>query len=71
MLSMQSSSIAKPRGGTVRHDAVAWGYARGAGQRGVDIIQDCAVTAIRREAERVVVRIVDEALGGAGARLQF
>ena len=28
------------RGGTVRHDAVAWGYARGADRRGVDIIQN-------------------------------
>lgn len=32
------------RGGTVRHDAVAWGYARGADLRGVDIIQNCEVT---------------------------
>jgi len=32
------------RGGTARHDAVAWGYARGADQRGVDIIQNCQVT---------------------------
>ena len=32
------------RGGTVRHDAVAWGYARGADTRGVDIIQNCEVT---------------------------
>ena len=31
------------RGGTIRHDAVAWGYARGADQRGVDIIQNCEV----------------------------
>ena len=31
----------QPRGGTVRHDAVAWGYARGADARGVDIIQNC------------------------------
>ena len=35
------------RGGTVRHDAVAWGYARGADRRGVDIIQNCEVKAIR------------------------
>ena len=34
----------QPRGGTARHDAVAWGYARGADQRGVDIIQNCEVT---------------------------
>ena len=32
------------RGGTVRHDAVAWGYARGADAEGVDIIQNCEVT---------------------------
>jgi sarcosine oxidase subunit beta len=32
------------RGGVVRHDAVAWGYARAANARGVDIIQDCEVT---------------------------
>ena len=37
------------RGGTARHDAVAWGYARGADQRGVDIIQNCEVTGIRRD----------------------
>ena len=36
------------RGGTVRHDAVAWGFARGADMRGVDVIQHCEVTAIRR-----------------------
>jgi sarcosine oxidase subunit beta len=32
------------RAGTARHDAVAWGYARGADGRGVDIIQNCEVT---------------------------
>jgi len=37
------------RGGTARHDAVAWGYARGADARGVDIIQQCEVTGIARE----------------------
>jgi sarcosine oxidase subunit beta len=35
-----------PRGGTARHDAVAWGYARGASARGVDLIQNCEVTGI-------------------------
>lgn len=35
-----------PRGGTARHDAVAWGYARAADQRGVDLIQQCEVTGI-------------------------
>ena len=34
------------RGGTARHDAVAWGYARGASNLGVDIIQQCEVTGI-------------------------
>lgn len=34
----------QPRGGTVRHDAVAWGYARAADQYGVDIIENCEVT---------------------------
>ncbi|WP_299428757.1 sarcosine oxidase subunit beta family protein [uncultured Shimia sp.] len=37
------------RGGTVRHDAVAWGYARGADQRGVDIIQNCEATGFKVE----------------------
>ena len=36
--------IWQPRGGSVRHDAVAWGYARGADSRGVDLIQNCEVT---------------------------
>ena len=34
----------QPRGGTVRHDAVVWGYARAADALGVDIIQNCEVT---------------------------
>ena len=34
----------QPRGGTARHDAVAWGYARQADAMGVDIIQNCEVT---------------------------
>lgn len=34
----------QPRGGTVRHDAVAWGYAHAADKRGVDIIENCEVT---------------------------
>ena len=38
-----------PRGGVARHDAVAWGFARAADARGVDIIQNCEVTGIRRE----------------------
>ncbi len=42
------------RGGTVRHDAVAWGYARAASEWGVDIVEHCEVTGIRRVGERVV-----------------
>ncbi|MEM6941521.1 MAG: sarcosine oxidase subunit beta family protein [Pseudomonadota bacterium] len=42
------------RGGTARHDAVAWGYARGADQRGVDLIQQCEVTGIDIEGGRVI-----------------
>jgi len=38
--------LLQPRAGTARHDAVAWGYARGASERGVDIIQNCEVTGI-------------------------
>jgi sarcosine oxidase subunit beta len=42
------------RGGTARHDAVAWGYARAADALGVDIIENCEVTAIRRDAAGAV-----------------
>ena len=41
------------RAGTARHDAVAWGYARGADARGVDIIQNCEVTGVLTEKGRV------------------
>jgi heterotetrameric sarcosine oxidase beta subunit len=41
------------RGGTARHDAVVWGYARAADSRGVDILQNCEVTGFRREGGRV------------------
>jgi sarcosine oxidase subunit beta len=41
------------RGGTARHDAVAWGYARAASALGVDIIQRCEVTGIQRDASGV------------------
>ena len=42
------------RGGTARHDAVAWGYARGADSYGVDIIQKCEVTGFVRDGDAVV-----------------
>ena len=45
------------RGGTARHDAVAWGYARAADRLGVDIIQNCEVTGIRRDAAGAVAGV--------------
>ncbi len=54
------------RGGTVRHDAVAWGYARAADRRGVDILQHTEVTGIRVEAGQVVG--VETTRGFIGAR---
>src|SRR5213592_4967432 len=42
------------RGGTARHDAVVWGFARAASNLGVDIIQNCEVTGFIRQAGRVV-----------------
>jgi sarcosine oxidase subunit beta len=53
------------RGGTARHDAVAWGYARAADQLGVDIIQQCEVTGFRVEGGRV--RGVQTSRGEIGA----
>jgi sarcosine oxidase subunit beta len=44
--------LLQPRAGVARHDAIAWGYARAADARGVDIIQQCAVTGIRIERGR-------------------
>ena len=43
----------QPRGGTARHDAVAWGYARACSAMGMDIIQKCEVTGIRSEGGKV------------------
>jgi sarcosine oxidase subunit beta len=47
-------ALLQQRGGTVRHDAVAWGYAHAADQRGVDLLQNCEVTGIRVADGRVV-----------------
>jgi sarcosine oxidase subunit beta len=66
--------LLQPRGGTVRHDAVAWGYARAADSRGVDICQNCEVTGIRVENGRALgvettkgyVRAKKVALAAAG-----
>ena len=54
------------RGGTVRHDAVAWGYARAADALGVDILQNCAVTGLTIENGRI--RGVETTRGAIRAR---
>ena len=59
-------ALMQPRGGTVRHDAVAWGYARGADQLGVDIIENCEVTGIR--IEQGEVKGVETSRGLIGAK---
>jgi methylglutamate dehydrogenase subunit A len=46
-------SILQPRAGTVRHDAVAWGYARAASQLGVHIIENCEVTGFVKSGNKV------------------
>jgi sarcosine oxidase subunit beta len=57
--------LLQPRGGTVRHDAVAWGYARAADRLGVDIIENCEVTGIR--VANGAVRGVETSRGYVGA----
>ncbi len=41
------------RAGTARHDAVAWGYARGADRRGVDMLENCEVTGFLRDGDKI------------------
>jgi sarcosine oxidase subunit beta len=41
------------RGGTIRHDAVVWGYARAASALGVDIVQRCEVVGFEKRGDRV------------------
>lgn len=47
------AGLLQPRGGTARHDAVAWGYARAADALGVDIIQNCEVIGFDIQGGRV------------------
>jgi len=54
------------RGGTVRHDAVAWGYARGADRLGVDIIENAEVTGFRMDNGRITG--VETSRGFIGAK---
>lgn len=60
------AGLLQRRGGTVRHDAVAWGYARAADKRGVDLIQNCEVVGIRVDNGRVTG--VETTRGFIGAR---
>ncbi|MCS4244385.1 sarcosine oxidase subunit beta [Rhizobium sp. BIGb0125] len=67
-------AIYQPRAGTARHDAVAWGFARGADQHGVDLIQQCEVigyiwdngTIVGVETSRGPIRAKKVALAVAG-----
>ncbi len=58
--------LLQARGGTARHDAVAWGYARGADRLGVDIIQRCEVTGIKRDGDKVLGVETSRGFIGAG-----
>ncbi|SFJ70734.1 sarcosine oxidase subunit beta family protein [Celeribacter neptunius] len=58
--------LMQPRAGTARHDGVVWGYARGADQRGVDIIQNCEVTGFKIENGKVLG--VETSRGFIGAK---
>jgi sarcosine oxidase subunit beta len=44
----------QPRGGTARHDAVAWGYARKCSDYGIDIIEQCEVIGVKKKREKVM-----------------
>jgi sarcosine oxidase subunit beta len=46
-------AIHQPRAGTARHDAVAWGYARAASDHGIHIIENCEVTGILKDGDKV------------------
>ncbi|WP_375569754.1 sarcosine oxidase subunit beta family protein [Seohaeicola saemankumensis] len=58
--------LLQPRGGTVRHDAVAWGYARAADSHGVDIIENCEVTGFRIDNGRILGVETSRGFIGAG-----
>jgi sarcosine oxidase subunit beta len=56
--------LLQKRGGTARHDAVAWGFARGADQLGVDIIQNCEVTGFKTLGNKITT--IETSKGGIG-----
>ena len=59
-------ALYQARGGTARHDAVAWGYARACSAMGMDIIQQCEVTGVRSEGG--VVKGVETTKGFIGCK---
>ncbi len=59
-------ALLQKRGGTARHDAVAWGYARAADAAGVDIIQNCEVTGFRQHGN--IIQGVETSHGFIAAR---
>jgi sarcosine oxidase subunit beta len=60
-----SGALFQPDGGVVRHDAVAWGFARSASARGIHIQQNCPVTGLKVKANRISA--VTTPLGEFGA----
>jgi len=58
--------LRQKRGGIARHDAVVWGYARGADALGVDIVQNCEVTGFNIEGGRVTGLETTKGAIGAG-----
>ncbi len=59
-------ALIQPRGGTARHDAVAWGFARGADRLGVDIIQNCEVLGFKQSGNRVTAVETTRGVIGCG-----
>lgn len=59
-------AVLQRRGGTIRHDAVAWGYARGADSLGVDIIQNCEVQGFAKSGNRITEVITSRGRIGCG-----
>ena len=59
-------ALLQRRGGTARHDAVVWGFARGADRRGVDILQNCEVTGLRISNGRIMGAETTRGYIGAG-----
>ncbi len=55
-----AGALVQERGGTVRHDAVAWAYARAASAQGVHIIEHCPVTGFEKTGDRIQTVITEK-----------